>query len=299
MRTRLFGFLVLAFLLVCAVRGTQLLSQPPGVASQRGDRNAGPGGAPGGFQPPAPPVLAALDANADGEITADELENAVPALQKLDKNSDGQLATDELMPVMGGFGGRGGGPGGPMHQQRMEVLKKFDQDKDGILNAEERAEARKYVKENQPARGFGGPGGPRGGGPGGPGGGPGFGPPAAVRVSVARVSVAQVRRVRPDRPRVTRVPACRPVVVSDPVLDRLGMVWALAIPASMIWGLVLPVPPETLWIPTWIFRVAWVARVGTSVAAVVRSGVVPAEADLLAGTVRNRRHPGSRWLPRT
>ncbi len=54
-----------------------------------------------------------------------------------------------------------------MRQQRMEVLKKFDQDKDGILNAEERAEARKYVKENQPARGFGGPGGPPGGGPGG------------------------------------------------------------------------------------------------------------------------------------
>jgi hypothetical protein len=69
-----------------------------------------------------------------------------------------------------------------MRQQRMEVLKKFDQDKDGILNAEERAEARKYVKDNPPARGFGGPGGPPGGGPGGPGfgppgGGPGFGPP--------------------------------------------------------------------------------------------------------------------------
>ena len=58
------------------------------------------------------------------------------------------------------------------------MVKKFDLDKDGILQADERAEARKYVKENLPARR--GPGGPPGGGGPGfgpPGGGPGFGGP--------------------------------------------------------------------------------------------------------------------------
>ena len=148
-----------------------LLAQPPKSDTQ----NAGPGG----FRLPSPPLLSALDANADGEITADEIENAVAALKKLDKNSDGQLASDEMMPFGRGFGG----PGGAMIHRRTEVLEKFDLNKDGILKADERAEARKYVKENLSGRGGpggGGPGGPPGGGGpagGGFGGPPGFGGP--------------------------------------------------------------------------------------------------------------------------
>jgi hypothetical protein len=73
-----------------------------------------------------------------------------------------------------GFGGGpGGGFGGPpgMGGQDREVLKQFDKDENGWLNQEERAEARKFLKEN-PGRGGRGPG---GGGPGvgGPGGGMG------------------------------------------------------------------------------------------------------------------------------
>ena len=83
-------------------------------------------------------MLATVDANSDGEITADEMANAVEALRKLDKNSDGELASDELMPFRGP-----GGPGGAMRRQTMKVLEKFDVDKDGVLRKEERAEARK------------------------------------------------------------------------------------------------------------------------------------------------------------
>jgi hypothetical protein len=44
------------------------------------------------------PVLAALDANHDGEISASEILNAPAALLSLDKNRDGQLSEAELLP---------------------------------------------------------------------------------------------------------------------------------------------------------------------------------------------------------
>jgi len=44
------------------------------------------------------PVLAALDADHDGEISASEMQNAVAALKTLDKNEDGKLVPAELFP---------------------------------------------------------------------------------------------------------------------------------------------------------------------------------------------------------
>lgn len=44
------------------------------------------------------PVLAALDADHDGEISAWEIEHAAPALKRLDRNHDGYLTADELIP---------------------------------------------------------------------------------------------------------------------------------------------------------------------------------------------------------
>ncbi len=78
-----------------------------------------------------------------------------------------------------GPGGRGfGGPGGPFREER-KLVAKFDLDKNGWLNAEERATARKDVPPESERRGPGGRGfrGPGPGGPNGPGGpgGPGFG----------------------------------------------------------------------------------------------------------------------------
>ena len=76
-------------------------------------RGRGPGGREGegrgpGGMPPFP-VMMALDANHDGEISAEEINNATAALKKLDRNKDGRLDREELRPA---FGGRGGGPGG-------------------------------------------------------------------------------------------------------------------------------------------------------------------------------------------
>src|SRR5450432_968624 len=52
---------------------------------------------PNGHRPPPPAIIAALDANHDGVIDADEIANASAALKSLDKNGDGQLTPDEFM----------------------------------------------------------------------------------------------------------------------------------------------------------------------------------------------------------
>jgi Ca2+-binding EF-hand superfamily protein len=59
----------------------------------------GPDGAdqPNGHRP-GPPIVAALDANKDGVIDATELANASAALKALDKNADGKLSREELHP---------------------------------------------------------------------------------------------------------------------------------------------------------------------------------------------------------
>lgn len=84
-----------------------------------------------------------------------------------------------------GEGPRGpGGPGGMMMQDR-EIAHRFDTNNDGKLSKEERAEARKFMKEEAARRPMRGGRGPGGGGPGGPGGGGpgGFGPPGMERES--------------------------------------------------------------------------------------------------------------------
>ena len=70
----------------------------------------GPGGPRGEFSMMKMlPVLVALDADKDGEISEKEIANATAALKTLDKNKDGKLTEDEVRPD---FGGRRGGPGG-------------------------------------------------------------------------------------------------------------------------------------------------------------------------------------------
>ena len=82
------------------------------------------------------------------------------------------FATVALAQPPGGPGGFGGGFGGPPGGQERKLIPQFDKDKDGRLNAAERAEARKFLAENPGGGrgGFGGRGGP-GGGRGGFGGG--------------------------------------------------------------------------------------------------------------------------------
>jgi hypothetical protein len=53
-------------------------------------------------------ALTALDTNADGELSAAEIDAAPKSLLTLDKNGDGQITNDEVTPAPGrGPGGRG------------------------------------------------------------------------------------------------------------------------------------------------------------------------------------------------
>ena len=84
-------------------------------------------------QPPAPPdpghpVVAVLDADRDGMISAEEIGNAAAALQSLDTNGDGNLTPDELCPPRP-QGVPEGPPGNPIMRQ--------DADDDGFVTLEE------------------------------------------------------------------------------------------------------------------------------------------------------------------
>jgi hypothetical protein len=163
--------------------------QTPDFGPPPGPPDGGPpGGGQGGFRFPSPPLLDALDLNHDGQLDAQEIARATAGLKTLDKNHDGQLTADELRPSSsrgrrrpGGFGppgGLGGPPGGPGSGLGTgpSVLARFDRNKDGMLDKQERADARAYLKATITARGPWGMGGPRG--PGGP---PGMEPTAAAK----------------------------------------------------------------------------------------------------------------------
>jgi spore coat protein CotH len=91
-------------------------------------------------------------------------------------------------PGGGGFGG--GGFGG----KKTELVKKFDKDGDGRLNAEERKAARASLASSSGQGGFGGPGGRRGGGRGfGPGGFGGMGGSSEPAKPGAKLSPADVK----------------------------------------------------------------------------------------------------------
>ncbi len=145
------------------VFGPPGLDGPPGFGP--------PGFGPPGFGPPPIPAMMAIDTDGDGELSAEELAKAPEALRTLDANGDKKLTEDELIPpFMQGFGPGGpGGPGGPFGPggpgSNRKLVDQFDRDKDGRLDAVERAEARKSAPQRQGGRG--GRGGP--GGPGGPG----------------------------------------------------------------------------------------------------------------------------------
>jgi hypothetical protein len=73
-----------------------------GFSGENGNRSSG-----GGFQPPPDLLFSRLDADSDGEISAEEIEGAVAVLGSLDSNGDGELTAEEFDPD--GLGRRGGG----------------------------------------------------------------------------------------------------------------------------------------------------------------------------------------------
>ncbi|MDX1947473.1 MAG: EF-hand domain-containing protein [Pirellulaceae bacterium] len=121
-------------------------AQGGGVPGQPGSGRP-EGGPPGGFRPP---LVAALDADGDGELSSGEIEAASKSLLKLDKNSDGKLTRDELGPPPGSPGGRPGQPGpgeaaGRFVAEMISRAKAADANNDGKLSKDE---APDRLKEN-------------------------------------------------------------------------------------------------------------------------------------------------------
>lgn len=109
------------------------------------------------------PVIAVLDADKDGVISAKEIAGAADALKKLDRNDDGKLTIEELRPSMGqraamagrrpdfaspegrgpeGRGPEGRGPeSGRPGMERVEFMIRMfterDANKDGMLSGDE------------------------------------------------------------------------------------------------------------------------------------------------------------------
>jgi Ca2+-binding EF-hand superfamily protein len=124
--------LAIGLVLGAAILGSALLAQPPG--------RMGRGGPPGGGGPS--PVLAALDANGDGELSAKEIDNAAAALRTLDKNKDGKLTRDELLPAP-----RDGGQGGPSPAELVTRMMALDKNGDGKLSKDELPERMRNLLE--------------------------------------------------------------------------------------------------------------------------------------------------------
>src|SRR5690606_34712398 len=102
----------------------------------RGDRGFGRGGF-GNFRMPPNPVVAAIDADGNGELSEEEIKNASKALMALDKNGDKKLSGEEIRPQFGpgGPGAPGAGFGDPA--QFVARLMESDANKDGKLSREE------------------------------------------------------------------------------------------------------------------------------------------------------------------
>lgn len=135
-------------------------------SQQRGQRRngLGPGvpggqGVPGGMGRPgsfdggmmlgqlmkALPLVKALDADSDGELSATEIENASKTLLKLDSNGDGKISAEELKPnpadvmpgAMAGIGRGGEGRPGMGGEMLARMFEQTDTDGDGMLSGEE------------------------------------------------------------------------------------------------------------------------------------------------------------------
>ncbi|QDT31736.1 EF-hand domain-containing protein [Thalassoglobus polymorphus] len=167
--------LTLAVLMTCTISG---LAQPPGGGrggpppGYRGQQQDGGQRGERGGSPNA--VMAALDADGDQTISAEEILSAAAALNALDQNGDGKLTSDEVQ-ACDGPGGRAGQSGlsqsgsssrssqegSPSTEQFLTHAFTFDADEDEMLNKSELTKmAAALIKEMQ-SRG-GPPGGGRG-----------------------------------------------------------------------------------------------------------------------------------------
>lgn len=160
----------------------------------RGPGSRGPSGPRDGEgRPPfgPPPIIRALDADGDGKLSAEEIENASAALKTLDKDGDGVLSLQELVPGRppgDRFGGRDFRPGDRPQRPDGDRPQRPEMERPQRPEGDRpRPEGREEAREDGPRFGERGPrdgftqsreGDRRPGGPGGPGRGgdrPGFG----------------------------------------------------------------------------------------------------------------------------
>lgn len=83
-------------------------------------------------RPPPPLLLPVLDADEDGELSAEEIQASSSALLDLDKNGDGSLDKKEIAPPPPKKQKGPKPPKGPAF-----LVKTLDLDDDGILSADE------------------------------------------------------------------------------------------------------------------------------------------------------------------
>lgn len=108
-----------------------LVAQPP--------RGGGAGGPRGGN-----PVVRALDADKNQEISATEMAGAAAAIRTLDKNSDGTVSADELRPARPADAPERPAPpaDAPVRTRPVDpIMLALDANKDGSLSAGEIANA--------------------------------------------------------------------------------------------------------------------------------------------------------------
>ena len=135
---------VLAGLLTTA---TSLLAQPGPDGAPRGPRRGPPGG-PGGFGGHGlPPILLALDADKNGELSSAEIANAPISLKHLDLNDDGIYTIEELRPFRPARPADAparpvGAPVRGAHARpQLPVMLALDANADGVISAPEIANA--------------------------------------------------------------------------------------------------------------------------------------------------------------
>lgn len=91
-------FLIALSLATTAVLSAQTQTTPEEGQRGHGRGRGGPGGH-GGFGRGGHPIVRALDADKDGELSATELANASASIRALDKNGDGNVSIDEFRPA--------------------------------------------------------------------------------------------------------------------------------------------------------------------------------------------------------
>ena len=157
---------ILSILSIALIVGA-VWAQPPGGGQGppegrgRGAGRGAAGGPQGEARPMMNPLMMALDADRNGEISKEEIENAAKALKKLDKNDDGKITREEMRPeggpgmggpgmgAAGGRGGPGGGPGagGPGAGGMVERLMSHDTNGDGKVDKDELPEQMQRILE--------------------------------------------------------------------------------------------------------------------------------------------------------